>query len=160
MHGLARDEHGEHGKKAPDAHPMTSFVEATIHNVFTMLYGYVWTQPERGVQSTFIARAVERQTMRRVLVLACGLLWAVGCLWLPRLAAASELPVLRMAQADDQKSLAQVLKTIEQRFPGRALDAELIKQGQPTYRVKWLGDDGKVRDVTADAKSGQILDVK
>jgi uncharacterized membrane protein YkoI len=68
--------------------------------------------------------------------------------------------MLHLAQADDVKPLAQVLQTIGQRFPGHALDAELVSQGEPRYRVKWLGEDGKVREITADARSGQILDVR
>jgi len=80
---------------------------------------------------------------------------------LPRAVLAREqASVLRLVQADDVKPLAQVLDTIGKRFPGRALDAELVNQGKPTYRVKWLGDDGKVREVTADARSGKITDVR
>ena len=94
--------------------------------------------------------------MRWVLVL----LVLVG-LCLPRVVAATEPSgMLHLAQAEDVKPLAQVLQTIGQRFPGHALDAELVAQGEPRYRVKWLGEDGKVREITADARSGQILDVR
>ncbi|MGH6920837.1 MAG: PepSY domain-containing protein [Geminicoccaceae bacterium] len=82
-------------------------------------------------------------------------------LCLPGVAAATQPPgMLRLAQAEDVKPLAQILQTIGQRFPGHALDAELVRQGEPRYRVKWLGEDGKVREITADARSGQILDVR
>jgi uncharacterized membrane protein YkoI len=68
-------------------------------------------------------------------------------------------PVL--AQAEKVEPLGSVLKRIEQRYPGRALDAQLIEQADPpVYRVKWLGDDGKVLEVTADARSGRILSVR
>ena len=93
--------------------------------------------------------------MRWVLVL----LVLVG-LCLPRVAAAAEPTGMLLAQAGDVKPLAQVLQTIGQRFPGHALDAELVTQGEPRYRVKWLGEDGKVREITADARTGQILDVR
>lgn len=94
--------------------------------------------------------------MRWVLVL----LVLVG-LCLPRVAAVAEpAGMLLLAQAEDVKPLAQVLQTIGQRFPGHALDAELVGQGEPRYRVKWLGEDGKVREITADARSGEILDVR
>lgn len=66
-----------------------------------------------------------------------------------------------MAQAEGVQPLGKVLRRIEQRFPGHALDAELVEGADPpVYRVKWLGEDGKVREVTADAKSGRILEVR
>jgi hypothetical protein len=153
---LRRDERGEDGKQGPDAHPTTPSVEAIIHNVFMGLYRHLWTQPERGVHIAFMAREVEGRTMRWVLVLL-----VLAGLCLPRVAAATEpQAMLHLAQAEDVKPLAQVLQTIGQRFPGHALDAELVRQGEPRYRVKWLGEDGKVREITADARSGQILDVR
>jgi uncharacterized membrane protein YkoI len=70
-------------------------------------------------------------------------------------AAATEL-----AQADVM-SLGSVLDAIARRFPGRALDAQLGQTGRgPIYRIKWLGQDGRVRDVTVDARTGQILQVR
>jgi uncharacterized membrane protein YkoI len=81
-------------------------------------------------------------------------------LCLPRGVAADPPAVLLLAQAQDVRPLAQILQTIGQRFPGHALDAELVTQGEPRYRVKWLGEDGKVRDITADARSGEILQVR
>jgi len=94
--------------------------------------------------------------MRWVLVLL-----VLGGLILPRIGAGAGPPGrLQLAQAEDVKPLAQVLKTIGERFPGHALDAELVKQGEPRYLVKWLGEDGKVREVTSDARSGQILEVR
>ena len=66
-----------------------------------------------------------------------------------------------MAQAEGVQPLGKVLRRIEQRYPGRALDAELIERAEPpVYRIKWLGEDGKVREVTADARSGRILKVR
>jgi uncharacterized membrane protein YkoI len=98
--------------------------------------------------------------MRRVLVIFVLASLVAGNLELPRAAASEPRPWLLLAQADDVKPLAQVLDTIGKTFPGRALDAELVKEGNPTYRVKWLGDDGKVREITSDAKNGKILDVR
>jgi uncharacterized membrane protein YkoI len=66
-----------------------------------------------------------------------------------------------IAQAEKIEPLGAVLKGIEKRYPGRALDAQLDeREDPPVYRVKWLGDDGKVREVTADAHTGRILDVR
>ena len=95
--------------------------------------------------------------MRWVLVLL-----VVAGLCLPRAAAASEpAGPLLLAQAEGVQPLGKVLRRIEERYPGRALDAELIEREQsPIYRIKWLGEDGKVREVTADARTGRILEVR
>jgi uncharacterized membrane protein YkoI len=93
--------------------------------------------------------------MRWVLVLL-----VLGGLLLPRIGAGAGPLGALQAQAEDVKPLAQILQTIGERFPGHALDAELVRQGEPRYRVKWLGEDGKVREITSDARSGQILDVR
>jgi uncharacterized membrane protein YkoI len=91
-----------------------------------------------------------------VVVLLFGLIAAPGLGWS---APHPANPVL--AQAENVEPLGAVLKRIGERYPGRALDAQLNERADPpVYRVKWLGDDGKVRDVTADARTGRILDVR
>lgn len=53
--------------------------------------------------------------------------------------------------------LGQVLRSIEQEIPGRALDARKVEsEGRAAYSVKWLGSDGKVRVITVDAATGRI----
>jgi len=55
--------------------------------------------------------------------------------------------------------LEAVLDTIKHRLPGRALGARMIEwEGREAYEIRWIGDDGVVRDITADAVSGRILD--
>ena len=57
--------------------------------------------------------------------------------------------------------LGQVLKSINRRIPGRALDARKVERdGRTLYSVKWLGDDGKVRVITVDANSGEIEQIR
>jgi hypothetical protein len=57
--------------------------------------------------------------------------------------------------------LGAVLRAIGERYPGHALDARRIERdGRALYRIKWLGDDGKVREITADARTGEILSVR
>ncbi|MGH6943863.1 MAG: PepSY domain-containing protein, partial [Geminicoccaceae bacterium] len=65
-------------------------------------------------------------------------------------------------QQGEVAPLARVLRAIGQRYPGRALDAQLTERngGRAVYRIKWLGSDGKVRDVIADARTGRILRVR
>jgi len=55
--------------------------------------------------------------------------------------------------------LETVLQTIRQSLPGRALDARLVdRSGRQAYEIRWMGDNGKVSDITADAVSGEIVD--
>ena len=57
------------------------------------------------------------------------------------------------------KPLESVLATIKRRLPGRALGARLVEwQGREAYAIRWMGENGVVRDITADAVSGDILD--
>ena len=66
-----------------------------------------------------------------------------------------------VAPIADQQPLGAVLRAIGQRYPGHALDARRIERdGGARYRIKWLGDDGKVREITADAATGAILSVR
>ncbi len=74
-------------------------------------------------------------------------------------AAVGSQPSLLLPVAD-QPPLGAVLRRIGQRYPGRALAAHVIERdGRSLYRIKWLGADGKVRDITADARTGEILRV-
>ncbi len=63
-------------------------------------------------------------------------------------------------QVADRPPLAAVLRQIGERYPGRALAAHVVEQDDRSlYRIKWLGADGKVRDITCDARTGEILRV-
>lgn len=66
-----------------------------------------------------------------------------------------------VAQAEGVQPLGRILRAIGQSYPGRALDAELLERAEPPiYRIKWLGEDGKVREVRVDARTGSILEVR
>lgn len=57
------------------------------------------------------------------------------------------------------KPLETVLQAIQQSLPGRALGARLVdRRGRQAYEIRWMGDNGKVSDITADAMSGEIVD--
>jgi uncharacterized membrane protein YkoI len=91
-----------------------------------------------------------------VVVLVLGLAATPGPVWSAQPGGATVV-----AQAEGVQPLASVLRRIAARVPGRALDAQQTERnGQPIYRVKWLGEDGKVRDVIADARTGQILEMR
>lgn len=57
--------------------------------------------------------------------------------------------------------LGQVLARVQQKVPGRLLDANLVERGGRTiYLIKMMTKDGNVAIVTADAASGKILNVR
>jgi uncharacterized membrane protein YkoI len=95
----------------------------------------------------------------RLLALAL-ILGLDAALWPGANAAAGREAAAVLAQAETVP-LGQVLRAIADRFPGRALDAQRTERdGRQVYRIKWLGNDGKVREVLADAQSGEILSVR
>lgn len=59
-------------------------------------------------------------------------------------------------------SLSQVARNVRRRVPGQLLDAQLVngRGGRLVYRLKILGKNGVMRNVTADAHSGGILSVR
>lgn len=67
---------------------------------------------------------------------------------------------VEVAQAD-VVPLPRVLNSIERRYPGRALDAQLRDRGDdPIYWIKWLARDGKVWEIVVDARTGEILSAR
>ncbi len=72
--------------------------------------------------------------------------------------APSKLIADEPAKADRAKPLEAVLATIDRRLPGRALGARMVERdGRQAYEIRWMGENGKVHDITADAVSGHIL---
>lgn len=58
-------------------------------------------------------------------------------------------------------SLGQVLRRVQQRVPGRMLDASLAERGgRPVYLIKMMTRDGNVAIVSADAATGNILSIR
>jgi uncharacterized membrane protein YkoI len=67
----------------------------------------------------------------------------------------------KLIQAATPIPLEAVLRLIEERYPGRALGAQLVDHGgRQVYRIKWMGDDGRVHEIVADVASGEILQVR
>lgn len=57
--------------------------------------------------------------------------------------------------------LGQVLAKVQKRVPGRLLDANLVERGgRSIYLIKMMTRDGNVAIVTADAASGNVLNVR
>jgi len=101
---------------------------------------------------------LHRCTMR---CLALALILGLGVASWPGATTAAGREAARVVAQADTVPLGQVLRAIADRFPGRALDAQRAEQGgRQVYRIKWLGNDGKVREILADARSGEILSVR
>jgi uncharacterized membrane protein YkoI len=99
-----------------------------------------------------------RRAMR---LLALALISGLGMACWPGTTVAAGRDAGRVVAQADAVPLGQVLRAIAGRYPGRALTARLVEQdGRQVYRIKWLGEDGKVREVVADARSGEILGVR
>ena len=55
-------------------------------------------------------------------------------------------------------SLEQILPRVRARFPGQHLDSRLVQAGgHAVYKVKMRMNDGQVKIITVDARTGQIL---
>ena len=131
---------------------------ASVREHASSLHHAARTGPERGIHEPFSGPEVVVAGMRllAVVLLACALAAAASPAW-----PASFRGGAIVAQAESVQPLGQVLRRINERYPGRALDAELIERAEPpAYRIKWLGEDGKVREVTADARTGRIIEVR
>lgn len=61
-------------------------------------------------------------------------------------------------KAGNVLSLEQILPRVRARFPGRHLDTRLIQAGgRAVYKVKMRMNDGQVKIITVDARTGRIL---
>lgn len=98
-------------------------------------------------------------------VAAGGNLQAADGLVLPGLGELGIKPGVSSLVADQPEPVTQpkplevVLQAIKQSLPGRALGARLVdRRGRQAYEIRWMGENGKVSDITADAMSGEIVD--
>lgn len=57
--------------------------------------------------------------------------------------------------------LAQILTTLQKRYPGEVLDVKLEdKKGRPKYEIRVLQRDGRILEIEIDARSGRFTDVE
>ncbi len=57
--------------------------------------------------------------------------------------------------------LEVILKNVRQIFPGKVLEVELEKEDQQiVYEIEILGDDGVIKEIYIDAKTGKQLLLK
>lgn len=63
-------------------------------------------------------------------------------------------------QRGEIRPLEEVTARVQQRFPGRLLDAHLEQNGRRwTYYLKMLTHDGRVLNIAVDARTARILGV-
>lgn len=64
-------------------------------------------------------------------------------------------------QSGDARPLEDILAGISSRHPGRLLDAQLQSRGnRHVYRIKLLDPEGNVVELTVDARSAEVLQVR
>ncbi len=103
-------------------------------------------------------------------LMATGASPVLAASWDRDLSSAVGRPIVRSDMRSDQNHareavregrilpLGQVLSRVQQQYPGRLLDAELVDRGGvPVYLIKMMTRDGNVAIVSADAASGRIL---
>lgn len=64
-------------------------------------------------------------------------------------------------QAGQIRPLGEVLSRVRRSYAGRVLDARLLQGGgRPVYVIKLLTPEGRVLEVTADARTASVLGVR
>ncbi len=67
----------------------------------------------------------------------------------------------RLLDSGEIQPLEVILKNVRQIFPGKVLEVELEKEDkQIVYEIEILGDDGVIKEVYIDAKTGKHLFTK
>ena len=99
--------------------------------------------------------------MKRLL-LAAVLLLAVAPLTAPTAAlAASGGGRSEEAGRESPKGLvplSRVLETLAHRYPGKQLNTTMGETGgRPAYLVQWQFKDGRIKVITVDAQTGQVV---
>lgn len=57
--------------------------------------------------------------------------------------------------------LAEIIRQTTARFPGKVLDVDLEEEdGKIVYEIEFLGEDGVVREMDVDARSGRLISVE
>jgi len=64
----------------------------------------------------------------------------------------------RLLDSGDIQPLEIILKDVRQTFPGKVLEVELeIEDQQIVYELEILGDDGVIKEIYINAKTGKLL---
>ncbi len=64
----------------------------------------------------------------------------------------------RLLDSGEILSLEVILGNVRQIFPGKVLEVELEKEGRNiVYEIEVLGDNGVIKEIYIDAKTGKLL---
>lgn len=64
----------------------------------------------------------------------------------------------RLLDSGEVLPLEVILKNVRQLFPGKVLEVELEKEDQQiVYEIEILGDDGVIREIYINAKTGKQM---
>lgn len=67
----------------------------------------------------------------------------------------------RSVESGDTRPLGDILPQVRGRYPGRLLDAQLVRRnGRPIYQLRILGPGGQVQVLSVDARTAEILGVR
>ncbi|GHC77946.1 PepSY domain-containing protein [Limoniibacter endophyticus] len=55
--------------------------------------------------------------------------------------------------------LAQILRTISPRYPGKVIEVDLDDDDDPEYQIRILDPNGRIVELEVDARTGRVLDV-
>ncbi len=93
-----------------------------------------------------------------------GLILGIGLLspLLPVLADDDDyIEARRLQDSGEILPLQSILNNLRQSFPGKILEIDLEKEdGHIAYEIEILGEDGEVREVYINAKTGKLLSIK
>jgi len=64
-------------------------------------------------------------------------------------------------RAGESMPLADIVARVGEQYPGRLLDAELVRRGNgPVYLLRWLTPEGQVLKMRVNARTGTVLNVR
>ena len=101
--------------------------------------------------------------MKRNYSITCVLLVALMILSPIHVAKADDdyIEARRLLDSGEILPLEVILKNVRQIFPGKVLEIELEKEDkQIVYEIEILGDDGVIKEIYINAKTGKLLFTK
>lgn len=122
------------------------------------------SSPEPVRNAPFTLRSAVRELTRAMRIVLAALMLLAAVSVSPaesRAFSGNEQDSARKAvESGEIRSLKDILRGVRGRVDGQVLDTQLDETGRGyVYRVKVLGDDGRVRVLMIDARSGEVLQV-